>query len=296
MSRLSRALRRSHATAVAYAALFVALGGTSYAALVVTGKHVKDASLTGRDVRDRSLTARDFRPRSLPAGPTGAKGDAGPAGPAGAAGAKGDAGGDGAQGPAGARGAEGPRGETGPTGPKGDPGNDASLEGVEAGGDLAGAYPSPSLRDGAVTAAKLAGQPRVSAFNMSSQAIGNDVLTYMELPGEFFDSDEMHAAEDPTTFRPTTTGMYAVNGQVAWSANGSGYREVGIAVNGTLIAVERTPAVQGSPTFQNVSAILNLGPGSYVQLAVRQGSGGELTTYSAHPTTPSLTLHRLGAS
>jgi hypothetical protein len=56
-----RAYRPSHATVVAYLALFVALGGSSYAAVTITGRDVRDGSLTGRDIRNNSLTGRDVR-------------------------------------------------------------------------------------------------------------------------------------------------------------------------------------------------------------------------------------------
>jgi hypothetical protein len=85
--------RLSYANVVATLALFVALGGASYAALRVTGDNVVDSSLTGRDIRraslgttdirDRSLLERDFRPGQLPAGPPGPQGDPGPQGPPG---------------------------------------------------------------------------------------------------------------------------------------------------------------------------------------------------------------------
>ena len=39
---------------------FVALGGTSYAALRVTGDNVVDNSLRGRDVKNDSLGTRDI--------------------------------------------------------------------------------------------------------------------------------------------------------------------------------------------------------------------------------------------
>ena len=56
-------LRRN---AVAYLALFVALGGTSFAAAtVITGKNVKDSSLTGADVKKGSLTGSDVKNKSL---------------------------------------------------------------------------------------------------------------------------------------------------------------------------------------------------------------------------------------
>jgi hypothetical protein len=59
LSRLKR--RPSPTTAIALVALFVALGGTSYAALVVTGRNVRNGSLTGADVRTNSLTGVDVR-------------------------------------------------------------------------------------------------------------------------------------------------------------------------------------------------------------------------------------------
>jgi hypothetical protein len=83
--------RPRHATVVAYLALFVALGGTSYAAVVVTGANVKDGSLTGVDVRDRSLFAKDLSKSTVKSlagarGPQGAAGAQGPQGPQGPAG------------------------------------------------------------------------------------------------------------------------------------------------------------------------------------------------------------------
>jgi hypothetical protein len=82
-----RQVRLTYANVVASVALFVALGGSSYAAVSITGKEVRDGSLTGRDVRDGSLTSRDVRNHSLlarnfkagqlPRGPTGNPGPPG---------------------------------------------------------------------------------------------------------------------------------------------------------------------------------------------------------------------------
>ena len=100
-------LRRN---AVAYLALFVALGGTSFAAAtVITGKNVKDSSLTGADVKKGSLTGSDVKNKSL--APADFNGSV--TGPQGATGP---------QGPQGATGTQGPQGATGPQGPKGDTG------------------------------------------------------------------------------------------------------------------------------------------------------------------------------
>jgi hypothetical protein len=91
------------ANVVSLIALFVALGGSSYAALTVTGRNVKNSSLTGRDVKNNSLTgsdvknlrsvdikdaslqAKDFARGQLPAGPQGIQGIQGIQGPPGTA-------------------------------------------------------------------------------------------------------------------------------------------------------------------------------------------------------------------
>jgi hypothetical protein len=122
-------------------AVFVALGGTSYAALVVTGKNVKDSSLTGADIKNRSLTSADFKgsiagPDGAPgakgdAGPVGAKGETGAAGPQGEGGPRGANGSAGPAGPQGPAGPAGPQGPAGPAGPQGPPAVLAST----AGGD-----------------------------------------------------------------------------------------------------------------------------------------------------------------
>jgi hypothetical protein len=61
--------RLTYANAMATIAVFIALGGSSYAALRITGQNVpKDAltgadikGLTGKDVRDNSLTGKDVK-------------------------------------------------------------------------------------------------------------------------------------------------------------------------------------------------------------------------------------------
>ena len=58
-----RSHRPRHSTVVAYLALFVALGGTSYAAIRITSKNVPKDALTGADIKD--LTGADVRNNSL---------------------------------------------------------------------------------------------------------------------------------------------------------------------------------------------------------------------------------------
>ncbi len=97
-------LGAKHGLVVAYLALFIALGGTSFAVATgsidsrelkndtVRSKDVRNNTLEGRDVRNGSLVSDDFAPGQLP------KGDQGPTGPQGTTGATGARGLQGAQG------------------------------------------------------------------------------------------------------------------------------------------------------------------------------------------------------
>lgn len=129
--------RPSYANAMATVAVFIALGGTSYAAVSISGnqiqnntvtskdlrnnsvhgKDIRRGTVTSSDVRDYSLLARDFKAGQLPPGTRGEPGSTGPEGPRGA---------DGPQG------SEGDPGPAGPQGPTGAPGV-SGLERVVAG-------------------------------------------------------------------------------------------------------------------------------------------------------------------
>ena len=62
---MARFSRPSPALVISLIALFVALGGTGYAALKVTGKNVKNRSLTGKDVKKNSLRGTEIRESKL---------------------------------------------------------------------------------------------------------------------------------------------------------------------------------------------------------------------------------------
>ncbi|HVG74397.1 MAG TPA: hypothetical protein VM824_03395 [Thermoleophilaceae bacterium] len=106
-----RRLARRHTTAVAYLALFAALGGSAYAAVTVTGKQIKDGTITGKDVKNRSLGTGKLSASALGS----LAGQRGPAGPQGPAGPKGDPGKQGPSGATGATGEQGPQGAAGVT-------------------------------------------------------------------------------------------------------------------------------------------------------------------------------------
>lgn len=83
--RRNARLRPSPSMAIALLALFVALGGTSYAvaqlpANSVGAKQLKKNAVTAAKVKDRSLLAQDFKSGQLPAGATNVTVRSGPQG------------------------------------------------------------------------------------------------------------------------------------------------------------------------------------------------------------------------
>jgi hypothetical protein len=167
--------RLTFANLVSVMALFVALGGSATAAVVlITGKQVKNGSLTGIDlgnnsvgsvdVKDGDLLAKDFKAGQLPGGLAGPKGDTG------------------AQGPKGETGAQGQQGIKGDAGPL--------LDVLPSGKTLRGVYDirgTDQLQDEAVTFQVPLASQTVAHFPASLDAVNcpGTAADPKALPGHF---------------------------------------------------------------------------------------------------------------
>ena len=117
----------TYANVVGTLALFIALGGVSYAAVKLPAhsvgtKQLKSDAVTSEKVRNGTLRRKDFKNGHLPHGKAGETGQDGQPGDAGPAGARGERGAPGETGERGAAGAPGSAGEAGRVGEKGEHG------------------------------------------------------------------------------------------------------------------------------------------------------------------------------
>lgn len=94
------------------------------------------------------------------------------------------------------------------------------------------------------------------------------------------DTDAFHDPASSNTRMTVPTGLggwYTAGGVVTFAANGTGYRLVGLRVNGTTRMAQQTSVSFGTAANTlTVSAPLLLAAGDYVELIVYQNSGGAL--------------------
>ncbi len=98
-----RIRRPSPATVMSAMALFISLGGASYAATQIGSSQIRDNSIQSRDIRNGTILSRDINSGTL----SSLRGHTGPVGPRGATGATGKTGATGATGKTGAAGVSG---------------------------------------------------------------------------------------------------------------------------------------------------------------------------------------------
>lgn len=133
--------------------------------------------------------------------------------------------------------------------------------------------------------------PKCRAYRGTTQVVPNDTWTEITLPSERFDTDNCHSTVTDTqeiTFTQTP-GYYYIEGHVRWGGNATGYRQMALQylnasdvaqynANGVLTDSAGTTVLEQSCAGLVYAANTN----DYVQILVRQNSGGNLDCETAH--------------
>lgn len=123
--------------------------------------------------------------------------------------------------------------------------------------------------------------PRCRLTNSADISVANSSSVSLTFDTEVFDSGAMHSTSTNTGRITVPTGgggVYVVGGTVEFAANATGYRSIGIRLNGgNTITGHRAITSSASVTTRlSTSAIYSLAAGDYLELQVFQNSGGAL--------------------
>lgn len=139
--------------------------------------------------------------------------------------------------------------------------------------------------------------PACRVYNSANISTLNTTNTTLTFDSERFDTDNIHnLAFNTSRLTCRTPGIYSIKGQVRFTANATGRRELLIFLNGTitLAAIDVVAGVTGTDWLDQVSTLYALGIGDYVELVAWQSSGGNLNVVAASNYSPEFMMHRIG--
>ena len=116
------------------------------------------------------------------------------------------------------------------------------------------------------------------ATNSGTQTITNNTETDLNFNGEDFDTNGFHSTTTNTnrmTIPSGYAGYYRVNFLSYWDDNATGYRDVSLNKNGTLLKAYRINPYGRALAFHHF--IVNLAVGDYLTISVLQNSGANLS-------------------
>ena len=144
--------------------------------------------------------------------------------------------------------------------------------------------------------------PSLSMIRTLALSVADNTITYVTMRQDAAVEWDTHGFWDGEVNNAGPVigmqGIYLIEVAVEWAANASGWREVGIAINGSVLVNNRTISPGNILCPMTISAMAELKPSDLVQIEVRHGGTGAALQLNAKTHTPRLQLtwlrHRPG--
>ena len=120
-------------------------------------------------------------------------------------------------------------------------------------------------------------------YHSVAQTTSNATRLALAFDSERFDTDSIHdTSTNNSRLTCQTAGVYVITGTISYAANATGIRNIEIRLNGsTFIALSHIDAVSSGNMNMTTATIYQLAVDDYVELTVRQTSGGALDVEAA---------------
>jgi len=166
-----------------------------------------------------------------------------------------------------------------------------------AGTQVTNAATSGALLLGSGTGTAAWGTPDgARVYNSISLTIATATNTYLTFDTERYDNGGLHDTTSNTSrLTAQKAGKYLISAHVSWGISATGYRQASLVVNRTdKIAGATHKAVDPDYDEQSISTVYHLAAADYVEVQVRQTSGGDLAVNALTRYSPEFAMQWLG--
>lgn len=131
-------------------------------------------------------------------------------------------------------------------------------------------------------------------YNSANISISTGTSTALTFNSERYDTDSYHDTGSNTSrLTAPATGYYRITGIVRWASNATSYRQIGIQLNGGAFIAFVIGPPASTVCVQIVTCDYQLSAADYVELAVRQDTGGALNVDASANYSPEFMISRL---
>lgn len=137
----------------------------------------------------------------------------------------------------------------------------------------------------ALQAAASSGFQNTVIYKSGTQSVATAAWTAVQFDVEVIDTGSGWAVGTPSQMVLQQTGQYIIWGFAGFAANATGNRGIGLRINGTttFIAMNNSTTSGSEEWYSTVEYEGRFNAGDYVELCVRQTSGGALSTSTVIP-------------